>query len=82
MQLVNGAQFLNITFLLVLFAPASAAAVLLTVTFSLKSISASLLSRKLDFKIVVLNLIWLFLFYVPCASSCISTQFFALNLDG
>ena len=29
MQLVNGAQFLNITFLLVLFASASAAAVLL-----------------------------------------------------
>ena len=30
MQLINGAQFLNITFLLVLFASASAAAVLLT----------------------------------------------------
>ena len=30
MQLVNGPQFLNITFLLVLFASASAAAVLLT----------------------------------------------------
>ena len=34
-QLVNGAQFLNITFLLVLFASASAAAVLLTVTVHL-----------------------------------------------
>ena len=31
MQLVNGAQFLNTTFLLVLFASASATAVLLTV---------------------------------------------------
>ena len=33
MQLVNGAQFLNITFLLVLFASAPAVAVLLTVIF-------------------------------------------------
>ena len=40
MQLVNRAQFLNITFLFVLFAAASAAAVLLTVT--LTSIYASL----------------------------------------
>ena len=31
MQLVNGAQFLNITFLLMLFAAAPSAAVLLTV---------------------------------------------------
>ena len=35
MQIVNGAQFLNITYLLVLFALASAAAVLLTVIVSL-----------------------------------------------
>ena len=42
MHSVNGAQFLNIFFLLVLFAPASAAAVLLTVTFPLTSIYASL----------------------------------------
>ena len=35
MQLVNGAQFLDITFLLVLFASALAAAVLLTVIFLL-----------------------------------------------
>ena len=41
MQLVNGAQFLNITFLLVLFA-AAALAVLLTVIFPLASIYASL----------------------------------------
>ena len=42
MQLVNGAQFLNITFLLVLFAAAAAEAVLLTVIFPLTSIYASL----------------------------------------
>ena len=42
MQLVNGAQFLNITFLLVLFAAAPSAAVLLTVIFPLTSIYASL----------------------------------------
>ena len=41
MQIVNGAQFLNITFLLVLFAPASAAAVLLTVIVPLTRIYAS-----------------------------------------
>ena len=38
MQLVNGAQFLNITFLLVLFAAAPAATVLLTVIFPLTNI--------------------------------------------
>ena len=42
MQLVNGAQFLNITFLLVLFAVAPSAAVLLTDIFPLTSIYASL----------------------------------------
>ena len=41
-QLVNGAQFLNITFLLSLFAAASSAAVLLTVIFPLTSTYASL----------------------------------------
>ena len=42
MQIVNGAQFLNITFLLVLFASASAAAVLLTVIVPLTRMYASL----------------------------------------
>ena len=42
MQLVKGAQFLNINFLLVLFAAAPAATVLLTVIFHLTSIYASL----------------------------------------
>ena len=42
MQLINGAQFLNITFLLVLFASAPAAAVLLTLIVPLAIIYASL----------------------------------------
>ena len=41
-QLVNGAQFLNTTFLLVLFAKASVAAVLLTPILSLTRIYASI----------------------------------------
>ena len=42
MQLVNGAQVLNIAFLFVLFALASAAAVLITSIFPQTSIYASL----------------------------------------
>ena len=42
MQLVNGAQFLNIAFLFVLFVSASEAAMLLTAIFLLPSIYASL----------------------------------------
>ena len=42
MQSVNGAQFLNITFLFLLFSAAGLAAVLLTDTFPLTSIYASL----------------------------------------
>ena len=42
MQLANGAQFLDITFLLVLSAAAPSAALLLTVIFPLASIYASL----------------------------------------
>ena len=40
MQLVNGAQFLNITFLLVIFAAAPSSAVSLTVIFPVTSIYA------------------------------------------
>ena len=57
MQSVNGAQFLNITFLLVLFASTLAAAVLLTDIFPLTSVYASLQSHKLDLNVDVLNLI-------------------------
>ena len=42
MQLINGVQFLNITFLLVLFASAPVAAVLLTLIVPLTRIYASL----------------------------------------
>ena len=42
MQSVNGAQFLDIAFLSVLFGAASSAAVLLTTIFPLTSIYASL----------------------------------------
>ena len=42
LQSVNGAQFLNIIFLLALFASAAAAAVLVTVIAPLTSIYASL----------------------------------------
>ena len=42
MQLVNGARFLNITFLFVLFVAAPSAAVLLADIFLLTSIYASL----------------------------------------
>ena len=41
MQLVNGAQFLNITFLAALFAAAPSAAVLLTVTVPFTSMHGS-----------------------------------------
>ena len=82
MQLVNTAQFLNITFLLILFAAASAVAVLLTDIFLLTCIYASLLSHKLDLSIAFLNLICLLGEYAPLISSFISTQFLALNLDG
>ena len=80
-QLINGAQFLNINFLLVLFTAEAAAAVLLTEIFPLTSIYASLLSHKLDFSFVVLNLIYLLGEYAPLISSFISTQFLILNLD-
>ena len=42
MQLVNGAQFLNITFSFILFAAAPAPALLLTYAFALTSIYASM----------------------------------------
>ena len=42
MQLVNGTQFLNVTFLFILFAAAPAPALLLIAIFHLTSIYASL----------------------------------------
>ena len=81
MELVNGEQFLNITFLIVLFTAAPSAAVLLAYIFPLTSTYASLSSHKLDLSIDVLNLICLLGEYSPLMSSFISTQFFVLNLD-
>ena len=82
MQSVNGAQLLNITFLLVLSASTSAATVLLTDIFPLATIYESLKSHKLDLSIDVLKLICLLAEYVRLDSLFISTQFFVLNLDG
>ena len=79
---VNGAQFSNITFLLVLFASASAAIVLLTDILPLKGIYALLQSQKLDISFDVLKLIYLLTQYVPLDSSLISIQFFVLKLGG
>ena len=67
MQLVNGAQYLNATTLSLssacLAAALSPAPVI--VIFPLTRIYASLSSHKLDFSIVVLNLVWLLTLYVP-----------------
>ena len=79
---VNGAQFSNITFLLVLIASASAVAVLLTDIFPLKGIYTLLQSQKLDISFDVLKLIYLLTQYVPLDSSLISIQFFVLKLGG
>ena len=57
MELVNGAKFLDITFLLVLFAAALAAYVSSTVAVPLKNMYASLQSHKLYFSIAILSLI-------------------------
>ena len=57
MELVNGAKFLDITFLLVLFAAALAAYVSSTVVVPLKNMYASLQSHKLCFSIAILSLI-------------------------
>ena len=82
MQSVNGAQFLNITFLLVLLASALGPAVLLTDISPVTSRYVSQQSHKLDLRIDILNLICLLTAYVPLDSSIFSTQFFVLNLDG
>ena len=82
MQLVNGAQFLNIILLLVLFAAAPTADVSSTVIVHLTSMCASVLLHKLDFRIIVLNFIGFLALYVSPESSFISIQFFVLNLDG
>ena len=74
MQLVNGAEFLDITFLLVLFA-AAPEAVVLTVIFPLTSIYASLESHKLDLSMAVLNLICLLGEYAPLIHNLFQPNF-------
>ena len=57
MQLINGAQFLNVTYLFLLFAAAPCAAEFETCMVPLTCIYASLDSHKFDLIIEVLNLI-------------------------
>ena len=81
MQVINGVQFLNITFLFLLFGDA-AVPVFATVLVPLTCMYASLQSHNFDLIIeVLLNLIWLLTLYVSRYSSFISTQFFVLNFD-
>ena len=75
MQLVNGAQFLNMTYLLVLFTGAASAAMFGTIMVALASMYASLWSHKSDLVIEVLNLMSLLALYVSRDLSFISTQF-------
>ena len=57
MQLVNGAQFLNVSFLFLLFGYSSCVAVLRTFLIPLKYIYAPFQSHRFDFITEVLNLI-------------------------
>ena len=77
MQLVNGTQFLNITYLLVLFTGAASAAMFGTIMVALAGMYASLWSHKSDHKFVieVLNLMSLLALYVSRDLSFIPTQF-------
>ena len=83
MQSVNSAQFLNTPCLFlssaILTAKSAPALVIAAVPF--RSLYASLLSQRLNFNIVVIDLIWLLVLHVSRATSFISTQFFVLNLN-
>ena len=84
MQLIKGAQFLNITplFLSSVCLAAALSPSPAIVILPLTIMYASLLLQRLYFSIVVLNLIWLFVLYVSLDSPFISTHFFVQNLDG
>ena len=71
MQLISGAQFLNICF-----------CSSVCNFYPLTCMYASLYSRKFHFIIEVLNSIWLFTLHVLRDPSFISTQCLVLNLDG
>ena len=80
MESVNGIQFLNTIFLryyldCLLFVG--------RLLWCLKQVNIHHYNHiNLILTIEVLNLIWLPMLYTPCDSSCMSTQFFALNLGG
>ena len=79
MQSVKGAQIINITFLLILFAAPPTAAVFETGIVPLPSMYESLWKFYEGF-MEVLNLM-LLLSYLPLDASFTSTQFLVLNLD-
>ena len=79
MQLVNGAQFLNTTYISLFPLPFANAS---TVIVPLTRIHTSLYSHKLDLNIEVLNLYWLPVLNLPRELSAVSTQSFVLNLVG
>ena len=81
MQLVNGAKILNITFLLVLFTAAPAAAVFGSAAVPLTIYNASVESHKFYLVMDILNLMSL-LSYVPFDSSFTSIQILVLSFDG
>ena len=83
-QSVNDTQFLNVTCLFILsaFLSAGSAPVPVIDIVLFTSMCTSLYSQRLDLNIVVSNLNWLLVLYVPRSSTFTSIQFFALNFDG
>ena len=80
MQSVNKAKFSNINFLLLLLT-ASPVAVATDIVPS-TSMCVSLELHKIDFNVVVLNLIWLLVLYLSRESSLTSSHFFILKFYG
>ena len=78
MHYLNGAKFLNITFLFILFGLASAISAFATVIVPFASMYESL-NLLLALKTVVLNLI-LIVLHLSFDQSVISTQFLILSL--
>ena len=82
MQSVNAAELLNNSSLSLSFGFTAGDGTGGIDIVLLKSIFASLKSHKLNFNIAVFHLIWISVLHVSREPSFISTQFFALNLDG
>ena len=70
MQAVNGAQFLNITFVFQLFGAAPIPLFGIVIVPLTCAYASSV------------NLIWILVFHVPCEWLFVLTQFFVPNLDG